>query len=431
MNVKKINVEALKDKANEFVRLVKKYATQYASAVRMKMNDRMKNVDLSFMNKVHFNFHHFTTVSMVATLAFFVTLYSTGYNTATVNAEGLKAPEMDVINKERLNVGYGETDAVAAVAKDVLTDEVSDVVEPKMVAQEGTKTVYEVGPYMMSVELEENKPLGEQKAIVSVETKTTYEKNDMEKIVTYAGAEEGVQEGTVYKYQVALNVQDTEEPNITMLYDDMTIADTDEFAVEDYLIAITDNVDGIITDYQVEGMFGKEDGKWEPGNHYLNIRATDSSGNPAVFNLIVRVTETEDEEEVVAASSNSSRRGNGYGNNTPSYAGDFAGAGSVASAALAQVGVYQDCTMLVTNALRAVGIYFHSAPAGYLSLGTVVPASQAQAGDLIYYANGGMGVAHIAVYIGGGMAVHGGFNGNQTVVTTAYLGSGPVFIRLG
>ena len=40
-------------------------------------------------------------------------------------------------------------------------------------------------------------------------------------------------------------------------------------------------------------------------------------------------------------------------------------------------------------------------------------AWEAGAGDLIYYANGGMGLAHIAVYIGNGVAVHGGWNGNQ------------------
>lgn len=103
---------------------------------------------------------------------------------------------------------------------------------------------------------------------------------------------------------------------------------------------------------------------------------------------------------------------------------------AIASAALAQLGVFQDCTMLVTNALRSVGINFHDWPAGYLSLGTVVPASQAQPGDLIYYANGGMGLAHIGVYIGNGQAVHGGWNGNQTAVASAYVGSGPVFIRV-
>ena len=103
---------------------------------------------------------------------------------------------------------------------------------------------------------------------------------------------------------------------------------------------------------------------------------------------------------------------------------------AIYQAALAQLGKYQDCTMLVTNALKAVGINFHDWPAGYMSLGTVVPASQAQPGDLIYYANGGMGLAHIAVYAGNGQAVHGGWNGNQTVLNVANLGSGPVYIRV-
>ena len=83
---------------------------------------------------------------------------------------------------------------------------------------------------------------------------------------------------------------------------------------------------------------------------------------------------------------------------------------AIYQAALAQLGKYQDCTMLVTNALKAVGINFHDWPAGYMSLGTVVPASQAQPGDLIYYANG--------------------WNGNQTVLNVANLGSGPVYIRV-
>ena len=103
---------------------------------------------------------------------------------------------------------------------------------------------------------------------------------------------------------------------------------------------------------------------------------------------------------------------------------------AIYQAALAQLGKYQDCTMLVTNALKAVGINFHDWPAGYMSLGTVVPASQAQPGDLIYYANGGMGLAHIAVYAGNGQAVHGGWNGNQTVLNVANLGSGPGYSRV-
>jgi cell wall-associated NlpC family hydrolase len=112
-------------------------------------------------------------------------------------------------------------------------------------------------------------------------------------------------------------------------------------------------------------------------------------------------------------------------------AASASGKGSaILSAAYAQLGVTQDCTMLVTNSLAAVGINFHDWPAGYLSLGRTVSAAEAQPGDLIYYADGGAGMAHIAVYAGNGQAVHGGYNGNQTVVFSANVGSGPVFIRV-
>jgi cell wall-associated NlpC family hydrolase len=117
---------------------------------------------------------------------------------------------------------------------------------------------------------------------------------------------------------------------------------------------------------------------------------------------------------------------------TPAPAPALAGtkAGIIARAALAQLGRNQDCTMLATNALAAAGIRFHGWPAGYFSLGTQVSAANAIPGDLIYYANGGAGLAHIAVYIGGGMAVHGGWEGNRTVTFSANVGSGPVFIRV-
>ena len=107
---------------------------------------------------------------------------------------------------------------------------------------------------------------------------------------------------------------------------------------------------------------------------------------------------------------------------------------AVASAALGQLGVMQDCTMLVTNSLKAVGINFHGWPVEYYSLGYAVSAAEAQPGDLIYYSYGVAGqpnsLAHIAVYIGNGQAVHGGWNGNQTIVFSANVGSGPSFIRL-
>lgn len=114
---------------------------------------------------------------------------------------------------------------------------------------------------------------------------------------------------------------------------------------------------------------------------------------------------------------------------TPQVTASGQGA-TIAAAALGQLGVGQDCTALVSNALRAVGIDHRGWPGSYLSLGTQVSAGQAQPGDLVYYADGGMGAAHIGVYIGGGKAVHGGWNGYQTVVGSVNVGSGPVYLRV-
>jgi cell wall-associated NlpC family hydrolase len=56
--------------------------------------------------------------------------------------------------------------------------------------------------------------------------------------------------------------------------------------------------------------------------------------------------------------------------------------------------------------------------------------ADAQPGDLVYYADGGMGSAHIGVYIGGGKAVHGGWNGGTTVIDSVNVGSGPIYVRV-
>lgn len=63
--------------------------------------------------------------------------------------------------------------------------------------------------------------------------------------------------------------------------------------------------------------------------------------------------------------------------------------------------------MLVTNSLKAVGINFHGAPAAYASLGEWT--NDPQPGDVIVY------TGHVAVYIGNGRAIHGGWNGYTTI----------------
>lgn len=113
-----------------------------------------------------------------------------------------------------------------------------------------------------------------------------------------------------------------------------------------------------------------------------------------------------------------------------SVASNSAKRDAVVAAALgyAAVNAQTDCTMLATNSLRAAGINFHGWPMDYMQLGTVT--SNPQPGDLVLYASNGFGQQHIAVYIGNGQAVHGGWNGMGTTIFSVNLptGSAPIYV---
>ncbi|MDD6920354.1 MAG: G5 domain-containing protein [Eubacteriales bacterium] len=106
---------------------------------------------------------------------------------------------------------------------------------------------------------------------------------------------------------------------------------------------------------------------------------------------------------------------------------------AIAATAKSLVGGHMDCVSLASRALAGGGIHFRGWPEAFLGLGTAVPSSAAQPGDIIVYkhtigTNGGAHYDHVAVYIGGGMAVHGGYRG-KVVVSSAYSGSGITFVR--
>ncbi|MGX8850505.1 NlpC/P60 family protein [Amedibacillus sp. YH-ame10] len=153
--------------------------------------------------------------------------------------------------------------------------------------------------------------------------------------------------------------------------------------------------------------------------YYFNkqgFAATDTEYAGYKFDADGVATEIEETETTTS-------RGGSNGSSSSSSANLPSAKGGIAGAALAQVGVFQDCTALASNSLAAVGINFHGWPADYLSLGSVT--SNPQPGDLIYYPG------HIAVYIGNGQAVHGGYLGNQTVVASVYISGTPTYIRVG
>lgn len=65
------------------------------------------------------------------------------------------------------------------------------------------------------------------------------------------------------------------------------------------------------------------------------------------------------------------------------------------------------------------------------SLSNICKTDSPEPGDLIYYADGGVGYEHWAVYLGGDQALHGNYNGS-TVIRSIYIknGSNPIFYKL-
>lgn len=133
-------------------------------------------------------------------------------------------------------------------------------------------------------------------------------------------------------------------------------------------------------------------------------------------------SESHDEVEAAPSSGSSVSNTNNSAAASEAVSSDIASA--TLSAAYSQIGVWQDCTSLVSNSLAAAGIYFRGWPQQYASLGswTTNPVP----GDIIIYST------HVAVYAGGGMAVHGGWCGGTTALgpvscSAAFIG----YIHIG
>lgn len=99
---------------------------------------------------------------------------------------------------------------------------------------------------------------------------------------------------------------------------------------------------------------------------------------------------------------------------------------ALAAAAYNQVGITQDCTDAVQNALAEIGLTTRRDQGGYdmgvesfAQFGSPVSPDQAQPGDImISYGY------HVAIYLGDNTALHGGWNGDaDDTVVTSQMGS--------
>lgn len=102
---------------------------------------------------------------------------------------------------------------------------------------------------------------------------------------------------------------------------------------------------------------------------------------------------------------------------------------AMVSGALRYLGAPWDCTALVEQTLRDMGYSVGDlAPMGFGGYGAVFyDPSQVQAGDIM------MRGGHVAIYAGGGMAVHGGFGFGGVVYSNwdSNPGGYAAFVRVG
>lgn len=120
----------------------------------------------------------------------------------------------------------------------------------------------------------------------------------------------------------------------------------------------------------------------------------------------------------------------------------------IAQTALSYVGANMWCEEVAEKSIEAVGksawltveemdgdviVENHTlGPDNFLQIATQVSLDNLQQGDLLYYANNGGGISHIAVYVGNGQVVHGGYNGANVVIAGIYLpgASTPIGLRV-
>lgn len=147
---------------------------------------------------------------------------------------------------------------------------------------------------------------------------------------------------------------------------------------------------------------------------------------------------SEQKSNAAAENEGQTQVGTSSGSNQSAQTAAISSNNPIVQAALKYRGSSMACDQLATMALVDTGVItgtpatiFHDG--GYYNLGvyqfpavaTFISAASAQPGDLVYYDDGGFGSAHIAVYAGNGMAVHGGWNGSQVVLASVDISASP------
>lgn len=263
----------------------------------------------------------------------------------------------------------------------------------------------------------------------------TYDNKDLTILLEAGVSQLGEQQGTLrirWKQQEQIHtftyqVVDLIAPNLTISENEVKFMEGDEFDPLSYIQEAMDNVDG---DLKEQIAIENPVDTAVLDTYTVSYMVKDSSGNTTTTEMQVVIEKKPEEKPVqqVAKTSNTNQTPASAPASTPAPAFDpYQTDSVVAQRALSGVGKKGNCTSLVAY---ATGYFFPQADAE--GFGPSIPIEQAVPGDLVFYKDNGMGGKHIAIYVGNGQAVHGGWEGDNIVINTVYLptAAAPIFMHI-
>lgn len=321
----------------------------------------------------------------------------------------------NAVSSVSANSVIGQTLSGVKEAKDKVENKKNDKSTPQGIVTLDTTNSYSYlyGDYLVQIKnLDVNKS-GAQDAKIEMSKLSATDKQlltlSASKNVSADKALKNVKKSGKVSQNITVQMDDVSGPQINFSDASTTIKEGDTFDIKNYVSSVVDAEDGDVG-YTTEGSV--DTGK--TGDYTVNVIARDSAGNVTTkpLNIHVETKEQADTQNQAQTNTNQNQTSTQQTNTNGNVAvnADGSTASIIAQAALNQIGRNQDCTMLVTNSLAAAGINFHGWPYQYSCLGSWT--NNPVPGDIIIYSG------HVAVYIGNGMAVHGGFYGYQTVKYT-------------
>lgn len=211
--------------------------------------------------------------------------------------------------------------------------------------------------------------------------------------------------------------KDKTAPVIEVLEDNLVFFESDDFNYLDYVKAYDETSD--VTLRVKEAYLSKLKGKRQ-----IEIEAKDETGNTASAFINVNIISDSDWNKFISENTYNYIYRRSENKEFAKLKGnaDY----DAFNLALEFVGMKGGCNEI---AQAFVNTYFNKELNIYDTY--EVSYEEAKPGDIIYYANGGAGLQHYAVYLGGSSALQGNINGT-TVIGSVYMmyGSTPYFYRL-